>query len=52
MVLIRYSPPYDWPLISGWLRVRAIEGVEVVSESDYRRDGVIVRHDAAQRPTQ
>src|SRR5436189_514635 len=48
MVLIRYSPPYDWPLIFGWLRARAIEGVEVVSESDYRRDGVIVRHDAAQ----
>jgi len=52
MVLIRYSPPYDWPMISGWLRTRAIEGVEVVSEHDYRRDGVIVRHDAAENALQ
>ena len=32
MVLIRYSTPYDWPLISGWLRARAIEGVERVED--------------------
>lgn len=48
MVLIRYLTPYDWPLVSGWLRTRAIEGVEIVGDSDYRRDGVIVRHEASQ----
>jgi AraC family transcriptional regulator of adaptative response / DNA-3-methyladenine glycosylase II len=44
MVLIRYSPPYDWPLISGWLRARAIEGVERVDADAYIRGGVVVRH--------
>lgn len=44
MVLIRYSPPYDWPLISGWLRARAIEGVERVDDDSYARGGVVVRH--------
>jgi AraC family transcriptional regulator of adaptative response / DNA-3-methyladenine glycosylase II len=48
MVLLRYSNPYDWPLVSGWLRARAIEGVESVDGDEYRRDGVVVRHDAAE----
>lgn len=49
MVLLRYSEPYDWPLVSGWLRARAIEGVESVDGDTYRRGGVIVRHDAEQQ---
>jgi len=48
MVLLRYSNPYDWPLVSGWLRARAIEGVESVDGDEYRRGGVIVRHDSAE----
>jgi AraC family transcriptional regulator of adaptative response / DNA-3-methyladenine glycosylase II len=48
MVLLRYSNPYDWPMVSGWLRARAIEGVESVDGDEYRRGGVIVRHDAAE----
>ncbi|HJQ37855.1 MAG TPA: AlkA N-terminal domain-containing protein [Thermoanaerobaculia bacterium] len=45
-MLLRYSTPYDWPMISGWLRARAIEGVERVEEDAYVRGGVVVRHDA------
>src|SRR5215208_3892169 len=48
MLLPRSSNPYDWPLVSGWLRARAIEGVESVDGDEYRRDGVVVRHDAAE----
>lgn len=45
MVLIRYSEPFDWPLISGWLAARAIEGVERVEGEEYRRDDVRIRHE-------
>jgi len=45
MVLIRYSSPYDWPLLAAWLRARAIEGVESVGDETYARDGAVVRHD-------
>ena len=45
MVLIRYSAPYDWPLMASWLRARAIAGVESVGEDEYARGDVIVRHD-------
>jgi len=41
---LAYRPPYDWPGVIGFLRVRAIPGVEWVDESAYRRtieaDGV------------
>ncbi len=49
MVLLRYSTPFDWPMISGWLRARAIEGVERVDDDAYVRGGVVVRHDAGRQ---
>ena len=48
MVLIRYSAPFDWPLLTSWLGARAIAGVESVEQDAYRRGGVVVRHDAEQ----
>ena len=32
-----YRPPYDWPRLLGFLRGRAIPGVELVTETAYRR---------------
>jgi AraC family transcriptional regulator of adaptative response / DNA-3-methyladenine glycosylase II len=34
---LRYRPPYDWPAMLGFLRVRAISGVESVEGDVYRR---------------
>ena len=34
---LRYRPPYDWDCMLGFLRVRAIPGVEVVDGSRYLR---------------
>jgi AraC family transcriptional regulator of adaptative response / DNA-3-methyladenine glycosylase II len=43
-LLLRYRPPYDWPAMLAFLRMRAIPGVEVVGEDSYARtievDGV------------
>ena len=43
-LLLRYRPPYDWPAMLTFLRLRAIPGVEVVGEDSYARtieiDGV------------
>jgi AraC family transcriptional regulator of adaptative response / DNA-3-methyladenine glycosylase II len=36
-LLLRYRPPYDWPAMLGFLRVRAIAGVESVEGDVYRR---------------
>jgi AraC family transcriptional regulator of adaptative response / DNA-3-methyladenine glycosylase II len=52
-VRLRYRPPYDWAAMLAHLRGRALEGVERVDETSYRRtvleDGVAgtveVRHD-------
>jgi AraC family transcriptional regulator of adaptative response / DNA-3-methyladenine glycosylase II len=49
---LRYRPPYDWYSMVGYLRARAIPGVEIVENESYRRtvdvDGFIgsveVRH--------
>jgi AraC family transcriptional regulator of adaptative response / DNA-3-methyladenine glycosylase II len=54
-IRLRYKPPYDWPAMLDYLRARAIEGVEEVVGSTYRRVashggqlGVVeVAHDAA-----
>lgn len=54
-VRLRYRSPYDWPSMIGYLRGRAIAGVEVVDGDTYHRsvahDGatgsVEVTHDAA-----
>ena len=32
-----FSSPYDWPAMMGFLRLRAIPGVEEVTEDCYRR---------------
>src|SRR6266849_397778 len=34
---LRYRPPYDWEAMLGYLRARAISGVEVVENGTYRR---------------
>jgi len=36
-LLLRYRPPYDWPAMLRFLRVRAITGVESVEGDVYRR---------------
>ncbi|HEX4368152.1 MAG TPA: AlkA N-terminal domain-containing protein, partial [Rhodopila sp.] len=36
-LLLRYRPPYDWPAMLGFLRKRAITGVEAVEGDTYRR---------------
>jgi AraC family transcriptional regulator of adaptative response / DNA-3-methyladenine glycosylase II len=36
-LLLRYRPPYDWPGMLEFLRLRAIPGVEQVGESCYSR---------------
>ena len=42
---LRYRPPYDWESMLGFLRARAIPGVEVVENNTYQRtvalDGAI-----------
>ena len=34
---LSYRPPYDWPALSGFLRARAVAGVETLEEGRYRR---------------
>ena len=34
---LRFRPPYDWERVLGFLRPRAIPGVEIVDEARYRR---------------
>lgn len=34
---LSYRPPYDWPALGGFLRARAVAGVEAVEEGRYRR---------------
>jgi len=41
-VRLRYRPPYDWPAMLGYLRGRAIDGVERVDGERYERT---VQHD-------
>jgi AraC family transcriptional regulator of adaptative response / DNA-3-methyladenine glycosylase II len=36
-ILLRYPPPYDWPAMLSFLRIRAIAGVESVAGGVYRR---------------
>jgi AraC family transcriptional regulator, regulatory protein of adaptative response / DNA-3-methyladenine glycosylase II len=36
-LLLRYRPPYDWPAMLGFLRARAITGVEALEGEVYRR---------------
>ncbi len=38
---LAYRPPYDWDAILGFLRTRAIPGVEAVDRSSYRRTIVL-----------
>jgi len=36
-ILLRYRPPYDWPSILAFLRLRAIAGIETASAESYAR---------------
>ena len=36
-LLLRYQPPYDWPAMLEFLRVRAIPGIEHVTSNTYSR---------------
>ncbi|KAB0500110.1 DNA-3-methyladenine glycosylase family protein [Pseudomonas vancouverensis] len=36
-VMLAYQPPYDWPAMLGFLRARAITGLETVVEDVYSR---------------
>ncbi|GAB1845894.1 hypothetical protein MyNCGM683_07200 [Achromobacter xylosoxidans] len=36
-LLLRYRPPYDWPAMLDFLRVRAIPGIERVTDDSYTR---------------
>jgi AraC family transcriptional regulator of adaptative response / DNA-3-methyladenine glycosylase II len=36
-----YRPPLDWEALLGFLRVRAIPGIETVDRSEYRRSAVL-----------
>ena len=36
-LLLRYKPPYDWPAMLGFLKQRAIPGVEWVAHDSYSR---------------
>jgi AraC family transcriptional regulator of adaptative response / DNA-3-methyladenine glycosylase II len=44
---LNYRPPYDWNAFLNFVRYRAIAGLEVVDQESYRRNGIVVRHDAA-----
>ena len=44
---LNYRPPYDWDAFLNFVRYRAIAGLEAVDEESYRRNGILVRHDAA-----
>ena len=37
MYTLRWQPPYDWSWMLGFLRVRAVAGVEIISETGYTR---------------
>lgn len=36
-LLLRYRPPYDWPAMLAFWRLRAIPGIEVVTDDEYMR---------------
>lgn len=36
-LLLRYQPPYEWPEMLGFLRARAIAGLEIVTDGRYSR---------------
>lgn len=44
MYRLRWQPPYDWAWILGFLRSRAITGVEVITETRYTRSFALGEH--------
>jgi AraC family transcriptional regulator of adaptative response / DNA-3-methyladenine glycosylase II len=42
---LAYRPPYDWDSMLGFLRARAVTGVEAVDDAGYRRTLAIQRDD-------
>ncbi len=53
-VWLRYRPPYDWTAMLAHLRARALDGVEEVGDTSYRRvirlDGAMGAVEVADRP--
>lgn len=54
-ILLPYQPPYDWEAILRFFRARAIDGVEIVTDTVYRRvielNGAIGTVEVAHAPT-
>lgn len=44
MYRLRWQPPYDWAWILGFLRARAISGVEVITDTTYTRSFALGEH--------
>lgn len=44
MYRLRWQPPYDWAWILGFLRSRAISGVEVITDTTYTRSFACGEH--------
>lgn len=44
MYTLRWQPPYDWAWILGFLRARAISGVEVITDTTYTRSFALGEH--------
>lgn len=44
MYTLRWQPPYDWAWILGFLRARAVQGVEVISDTTWMRSFAIGDH--------
>ncbi|HMD50747.1 MAG TPA: AlkA N-terminal domain-containing protein [Bryobacteraceae bacterium] len=45
---LNYRPPYNWNAFLRFVSRRAIAGLETVGDRTYQRDGIAVRHDAAE----
>ena len=45
---LNYRPPYHWAAFVRFVSRRAIAGLETVNSSGYQRDGIAVRHSAAE----
>ena len=44
---LHYRPPYDWNAFLNFVRHRAIAGLETADAESYRRNGIVVRNNAA-----
>ncbi|WP_437887494.1 DNA-3-methyladenine glycosylase 2 [Phytobacter sp. V91] len=44
MYTLRWQPPYDWPWMLGFLRARAVDGVEIITDTSYTRSFALGEH--------